>query len=106
TFERGDLAEGFAAADIVVERPFSTPMVHQSYLETFSMLVQPDPMGAGATVWTSTQAPFYVREQVAEVLGVEETAVRVIPTPVGGAFGAKFLLYELLVALAAQKMKF
>lgn len=104
TFERGDLAEGFAAADVIVERPFTTPMVHQSYLETFSMLVQLDPMGAGATVWTSTQAPFYVREQVAEVLGVEETAVRVIPTPVGGAFGAKFLLYELLVALAAKKM--
>lgn len=101
-FERGNLAEGFAAADVVVERPFTTAMVHQSYLETHSMLVQPDPMGQGATVWTSTQAPFYVREEVADVLGVEETSVRVIPTPVGGAFGAKFLLYELLVAAAAQ----
>ena len=103
TFERGDLAKGFAEADVVVERPFTTAMVHQSYLETFSMVVQPDPMGAGATVWTSTQAPFYVREQVADVLGVEETAVRVVPTTVGGAFGGKFLHYELLVALAAQK---
>ncbi|MBK8900893.1 MAG: xanthine dehydrogenase family protein molybdopterin-binding subunit [Anaerolineaceae bacterium] len=101
-FARGDLAEGFAAADVVVERPFTTAMVHQSYLETFAMLVQPDPMGQGATVWTSTQAPFYVREEVADVLGVEETAVRVIPTSVGGAFGAKFLHYELLIAVAAQ----
>ncbi|MCB8926647.1 MAG: molybdopterin-dependent oxidoreductase, partial [Ardenticatenaceae bacterium] len=56
----------------------------------------------GATVWTSTQAPFYTREEIAEVLGVEETAVRVIPMPVGGAFGAKFVLYELLIALAAK----
>ena len=101
-FERGNLAEGFAAADVVVERPFTTAMVHQSYLETHAMLIQPDPMGDGATVWTSTQAPFYTREEIAEVLGVEETAVRVIPTPVGGAFGAKFVLYELLVALAAK----
>lgn len=101
-FERGNLAEGFAAADFIVERPYTTAMVHQSYLETFSMLVQLDPMGSGATVWSSTQAPFYVREVVAEVLGLEETAVRVIPTTVGGAFGAKFLLYEPLVALAAQ----
>ncbi|MCC6603814.1 MAG: xanthine dehydrogenase family protein molybdopterin-binding subunit [Anaerolineae bacterium] len=101
-FERGNLAEGFAAADVVVERPFTTAMVHQSYLETFAMLVQPDPLGPGATVWTSTQAPFIVREEVADVLGVEETAVRVIPTPVGGAFGAKFLLLELLAAAAAQ----
>jgi CO/xanthine dehydrogenase Mo-binding subunit len=101
-FERGNLDEGFAAADVVVERPFTTAMVYQSYLETFAMLVQPDPMGQGATVWTSTQAPFIVREEVADVLGVEETAVRVIPTTVGGAFGAKFMLLELLAAAAAQ----
>jgi CO/xanthine dehydrogenase Mo-binding subunit len=103
-YERGDIAAGFAQSDVIVERTFTTPMVHQSYLETMSILVQPDPAGEGATVWTSTQAPFYVREQVADVLGVEETAVRVIGTTPGGAFGAKFLLYELLVALAARKV--
>ncbi|RMG96160.1 MAG: xanthine dehydrogenase family protein molybdopterin-binding subunit, partial [Chloroflexi bacterium] len=103
-FKRGDVAAGFAEADVVIERTFTTPMVHQSYLETHGMLVQPDPLTGGATVWTSTQAPFYVREEVAKVLGVPETAVRVVATRPGGAFGGKFLLYELLIALAARQM--
>jgi len=102
SFERGDVAAGFAAADVIVERTFTTPGVHQSYLEPHATLVQPDPVHGGATVWTSTQAPFYVREEVAGVLGVPESDVRVVPTPVGGAFGGKFVLYEPLVALAAR----
>jgi CO/xanthine dehydrogenase Mo-binding subunit len=32
-FRRGDLAQGFAAADVVLERRYTTPMVHQGYLE-------------------------------------------------------------------------
>lgn len=102
SFERGDMAAGFAEADVIVERTFTTPGVHQSYLEPHATIVQPDPMHGGATVWTSTQAPFYVREEVADVLGVPESDVRVVPTPVGGAFGGKFLLYEPLAALAAR----
>ena len=101
-FCRGDVAQGFAEADVVVEATFSTPAVHQSSLETHAVVVQPDPAGEGATVWSSTQAPFYVQEQVAETLGVPATAVRVVPMTVGGAFGAKFLLYEPLAALAAR----
>ena len=66
------------------------------------MLVQPDSQTGGATVWSSTQAPFRVREQVAKVLDVPESDVRVIATTIGGAFGGKFLLYEPLVALAAR----
>ncbi len=101
-FSRGDVAQGFREADVVVERTFTTPMVHQSYLEPHAVVVQPDPLTGGATVWSSTQAPFYVREQVAAVLGVPESDVRVVATPVGGGFGGKFLLYEPLVALAAR----
>lgn len=104
TFSRGDVAAGFAAASVIVERTFTTSFVHQSYMEPVTIVVQMDEWTGGATVWTGTQAPFYVREQVADVLGVTETAVRVIPAPPGGAFGAKFLSYELLVAIVAQKM--
>lgn len=105
TFSRGDIAAGLANADVVVENSFTTPFVHQSYLEPVSIAVQMEPWGGGATVWTGTQSQFYVRREVATVLGVEETAVRVVPVPPGGAFGAKFLTYELLVALLAQKMQ-
>ncbi|MEM7113018.1 MAG: xanthine dehydrogenase family protein molybdopterin-binding subunit [Chloroflexota bacterium] len=105
TFTRGDIDAGFAAAATVVEHDFTTSFVHQSYLEPVSIVAQMEPWGGGATVWTGTQSPFYVRREVANVLGVEETAVRVITVTPGGAFGAKFLTYELLVALIAQKMQ-
>ena len=101
-FSRGDILRGFEQADVVVERVFTTPAAHQNYIETQGMLVQPDSQTGGATVWSSTQAPFRVREQVAKVLDVPESDVRVIATTIGGAFGGKFLLYEPLVALAAR----
>jgi CO/xanthine dehydrogenase Mo-binding subunit len=102
-YRRGDVAAGFDQADVIVERTFTTSMIHHNYLEPHATVVQPDPLTGGVTVWTSTQAPFYVREEVAAILGVAESDVRVVGTPVGGAFGGKFLLYEPLVALAARQ---
>ncbi|MDQ7030737.1 MAG: molybdopterin-dependent oxidoreductase [Ardenticatenia bacterium] len=101
-FSRGNIEEGFRNAEVIVEHTFTTPMVHQGYVEPHAVVVQPDPLTGGVTVWSSTQAPFYVREQVADVLGVPESDVRVVATPVGGGFGGKFLLYEPLIALAAR----
>lgn len=103
-FTRGDVEKGLSEADIVLQYTFTTPWVHQSYLEPHATVVQPDPVTGGATVWTSTQAPFYIREEVASILGVDESLVRVVIMPVGGGFGGKFILYEPLVALAARML--
>ena len=103
-FRRGDVEAGFAEADVIIERTVVTPMVHQSAIETQSMIVQPDPVTGGATVWSSTQAPFDQRLELAEILDVPESDVRVIATPVGGGFGGKYTLYEPLIALAARKL--
>lgn len=100
-FERGDLERGYAEADAVVERVFRTASVHQSYIEPHASLIDPDPMGNGMTVYSSTQAPFFIRDAIAGVLGMPQDQVKVIGTPVGGGFGAKFVLYEPLLALAA-----
>ena len=102
TFKRGNIDEGLAQADVIAERHFTMAFVHHSYLETQATIAMPDPLTGGATVWSSTQAPFPVREGVANVLGVTETDVRVIATPVGGGFGGKYELYQPLVALAAK----
>ena len=101
-FTRGDVQRGLEEADVVLEYTFTTPWVHQSYLEPHATVVQPDLATGGATVWTSTQAPFYIREEVASALGVDESDVKVVIMPVGGGFGGKFILYEPLVALAAR----
>lgn len=104
-FERGDVAAGFAEADVVIERQFSVSMVHQSPMETHSCAVSIDPFSDEVTVWSATQGPFSVRQQVADILGVTESNVRCIATPLGGGFGAKGVLYEPLIALAARLIK-
>jgi len=53
-FERGDVAAGFAEADIILERTFTTPMVHQAPLETHGCAIMIDPMLQEVTVWTPT----------------------------------------------------
>lgn len=101
-FERGDLAAGFAAAQVVIEREYRTAPVHQSYLEPQTTLVDHDPVTGGLDVYTSTQASFYVRDTIAAMVGLDPASVRVVATPVGGGFGGKFVLYQPLVALAAK----
>lgn len=102
TERRGDIDRGFAEADLVVERTFSTAVVHQSYIEPNTMLAQPDLINGGLTMWSSTQGQFPVREEVASVLGLPDSKVKVIGTPVGGGFGGKIVLYEPMVAAAAM----
>jgi CO/xanthine dehydrogenase Mo-binding subunit len=102
TNKRGDIEKGFAEADAIAEHTYTTPIVHQSYLEPHSIIAQPDPFGDGLTIWSSTQGQFPVREEVARLLGLPESKVRVVGTPVGGGFGGKIVLYEPLVAAVAR----
>ncbi len=99
-FTRGDVAAGFAAADAVVEFTIESLTVHQGYLEPQVCLVDIEPLG-DLTVYTSTQAAFYCRTRVAETVNVPTQRVNVVPMPVGGGFGGKFVLIEPLVAAAA-----
>src|SRR5262245_8778732 len=103
-FHRGDLARGFAEAEVVVERRFETPMVHQGYLEPRAVVADVDPLGT-LTVWTATQALFFTRSEVCEALGLAEHRVRIVATPLGGGFGAKFVLLEPLAAALALRLR-
>ncbi|HEV8306887.1 MAG TPA: xanthine dehydrogenase family protein molybdopterin-binding subunit [Methylomirabilota bacterium] len=103
-FSRGDVARGFAEADVVVERRYTTSTVHQAYLEPQAALAAADPLGA-LTIWTSTQALFFTRSEVCEVLGLPEHRVKIIATPLGGAFGGKFVLLEPLAGALALRLR-
>jgi CO/xanthine dehydrogenase Mo-binding subunit len=103
-FHRGDVARGFAEADVVVERRFETPMVHQGYLEPRAVVADVDPLGA-LTIWTATQALFFTRSEVCEALGLPEHQVRIVATPLGGGFGAKFVLLEPLAGALALRLR-
>jgi CO/xanthine dehydrogenase Mo-binding subunit len=103
-FERGDVTQGFAQAAKVVELTFTSEMVHQGYLEPQVAMASIQPLGE-ITVYTSTQAAFYCRTRVAGSLGLPVHRVKVVPMPVGGGFGGKFVLIEPLVAALAVASK-
>jgi len=99
---RGDVAAGFAASDIVLEHTYRIPMVHQGYIEPHAVLAQWDTTGH-LTLWASTQGSFNTRSEVADVLGIEENRIKVIPVECGGGFGGKIrALCEPITALLAR----
>ena len=104
SFRRGDVEAGFAEADCVIERTWRSAMVHQSYIEPHSTIADYDASGE-LSVWTSTQAPFYIRDELSQTLGIPENRIRVTATEVGGGFGGKIYLTELLVAALAMAVK-
>ncbi|MEX1195064.1 MAG: xanthine dehydrogenase family protein molybdopterin-binding subunit [Dehalococcoidia bacterium] len=103
-FKRGDVAAGFAEADVIVERSWKSAMVHQSYIEPHSTVADYDITGE-LKVWTSTQAPFYIRDELAQAFDLPENRIRIIATEVGGGFGGKIYLTELMVAALAIAVK-
>ena len=65
--ELGDLEAGFAAADVVVEREYSTSTAHQGYIEPHTATALWNQDGQ-LTVWTPTQGAFGVRGTLAGIL--------------------------------------
>jgi CO/xanthine dehydrogenase Mo-binding subunit len=100
-FKRGDVGAGFAEAKVTVENTYTLPMVHQSYLEPQSCVAEPGLTG-NITVYTSTQAAFYARQEVAAALNIPQSKVKIVVTTVGGAFGGKFVLLEPFTAALAK----
>ena len=102
-FETGDLDEGFKEADVVVEREFRTAQVHQGYIEPHSATALWNPDG-NVTIWCSSQGHFNVREQVAIILGIPVSTIKVIPMEIGGGFGGKLVAYlEPLATVLSKK---
>ncbi len=89
---KGDAQAAFAAADVVVERTFVTPMVHQGYIEPHACVANFNADGQ-ATVWCSSQGHFDVRAMTAMALGMDLGDIRVIPAEIGGGFGGKTTIY-------------
>ncbi len=100
-YHHGDIEAGWREAEVVVERAYTTSLVHQSSIEPQSITVVPSATGHQVTIWPSSQGLLTVRSDVAEALDIPERQIRVEPVPIGGAFGGKFGLTEPLAAAAA-----
>ena len=88
----GDVDAGFEEADVVVERQFKTKPVHQGYIEPHACLVDVSPSGQ-ATIWSSSQGQFMVRNVTARMTGAKLSDIRAIPAEIGGGFGGKTIIY-------------
>ena len=97
----GDIAKGFAEADIIVEETFRTPAIQHVPMEPHVALAVWE--GDRLTVHTGTQTPFNVRAILAEVFGLSVDDVRVLTHTLGGSYGAKvFPRIEPQAALLAR----
>lgn len=105
--KRGDADKAFSEAKHTIKQRIRSQRVVPLPLEGRAVLVQPDPLTGGLTVWTSTQAPHWTRRDLAAQLGMSESQIRVIAPEVGGGFGAKIGVYreDLLAATIAKKLR-
>lgn len=102
TWGKGDLETGFGQADIVVENTFTTPTVHQSYIEPHSCVVNTAADGS-AEFWSCSKVPYGVREQVANALKIPQEILVFKPCYIGGDFGGKGDFMDLAVVYLMSK---
>ncbi|MFQ6014249.1 MAG: xanthine dehydrogenase family protein molybdopterin-binding subunit [Anaerolineae bacterium] len=103
-YAHGDVDQALTEADVVVEDHFELPYVVHCSLETSVCLASFD-MAGNLTLYSTTQIPFLLQRDLAEILGIPGSKVRIIQTAIGGSFGKGLDMYpfEPICALLAQK---
>ncbi len=96
---KGDVAQGFAQADAIVEGEYRVGYQEHAYLEPQGVIAVPEE--GGMTVYGTLQCPFYVQSAVATVMGLPLSKVRIVQTVTGGGFGGKEDVPSHLAAMAA-----
>ena len=102
---RGDIAQGFAAAEIQVDGEYLTHVQTHCCLEPHAIVA--DWRAEGLTVYMSTQYTAGVRHELAEAFGLPLSRVRVVVEGMGGGFGSKSTLgsygrYAVMLSRQAQ----
>jgi xanthine dehydrogenase molybdenum-binding subunit len=85
---KGDVEEGFAGSDIVIEHTFHTAMTDHAFIEPECAIARLNEAGR-MEVYVGSQIPYSDRKQVAAALGFPEERVRIIGMLIGGGFGGK-----------------
>ena len=109
SYERGDIQKGFAEADMVLEQNYRTECEIHTPMEPHGCVANWD--GDRLTIWESTQGVYRVQSNVADLLKLPHSKVRVIGHYMGGAFGSKLqagkytVIAALLSRIAARPVK-
>ena len=75
------------AADVKVEEQYTVQYIAHAPLEPRAAVAEWD--GDKLTVWTGTQRPFGVRDELAQAFNIPEANVRVIQPDMGSGYGGK-----------------
>ncbi len=97
---KGNVEEGFAKADVVVENEYRTHHQEHLYLETEGAIAIPE-LDGRLTLITAGQYPHLVQSIVSRVLGIPMSNIKVIIPYLGGGFGGKDDEGPLVAAKAA-----
>jgi len=97
----GDIAAGFAQAEVIVEQSFANDPVHQGYIEPHACVAEYN--GGQAHLWVSSQGHFQMRDLTAAFTGMSSGDIRVTPAEIGGGFGGKTKVYLEPVAMILSK---
>ena len=100
----GDVAAGFAGADLVREVTIECAEVNHAQIELHAALAEFDPTSGQLTMQSVSQVGFYLHQTLARCLEIDESQVRVIKPFIGGGFGARVevLNFEIVTALLAR----
>ena len=99
---QGDMDQGFEEADVVIEGIYESPAVQHVPMEPHVVIASFE--GKKLNVISSSQAPFAVRDSLAEMFSLPASSVRVIVPPLGGGYGAKtYAKFEPITAALAWK---
>ena len=102
---KGDMEAGFAAADVILEHTFHTPITDHAFLEPECSIAVPKPDGR-LEIYVGSQIPYQDRTQVARVMGWDESRVRIVGQLMGGGFGGKEdVMGQIHVAMLANVTK-
>ncbi|MBL8893563.1 MAG: molybdopterin-dependent oxidoreductase [Rhizobiales bacterium] len=101
---KGDVDKAFANAAVTAEVSTESGFVEHAYIEPEAGYAQR--IGDRLEIVACTQCPTMDRDEIAHIMRMEKSAVRVIPTATGGGFGGKLdLSVQPLVALAAWMLQ-
>jgi len=97
---RGAPEDALQQAAAVVEATFTTGFIEHAYIEPEAGYARR--VGDRIEVWACTQAPHMDLEDLALIMDLPREAIRILPSSVGGGFGAKLdLSLQPYLALAA-----
>ncbi|HEX9258915.1 MAG TPA: xanthine dehydrogenase family protein molybdopterin-binding subunit, partial [Acidimicrobiales bacterium] len=103
THERGDVAAGFAEADVVLEKTFRTEYEIHNPMELHGCVARWD--GGRLVIWESLQGVYITQSVMSRVLGLPLANIRVIGPYMGGGFGSKLQpsKHTVIAALLARR---